>query len=328
MEILEYELNQPNIYSTLSFMPSIAWIDIETDGLSHKNKLVIIGLIFFNKETPNGRLIQLFNDDGESEYMLLKSFMRLLKDYQTEAFISFNGDAFDLPFLNARLTHHHFNTQINKKFNIDLLKIARQNKSSLPIEKLNLKSIESFLDIPRKDTISGKDSIDMYNAYLASNAPKLRQMILLHNYDDLVNMIPLLKLLDTLNLSIKDFFKPSIVLANEKWILHDYLISNGHLSVYLSQLYYKKDHENRIEHIGSSYTYLLGNIKCEFLLKSFHQDLYVIDTDAVFYKSFNDFSNNEKQAFIVYNQAEFHVHNIQALFNHLDIQKQIKTLLT
>ena len=46
------------------------FLDIETDGLSHKNKLVIIGLIQYNKK-GTAHLIQLFNDDYQSEREML-----------------------------------------------------------------------------------------------------------------------------------------------------------------------------------------------------------------------------------------------------------------
>ena len=76
------------------------FIDIETDGLSHKNKLVIIGLIQFNRK-GDAYLIQLFNDDYQSEREMLIELIQILKVHDTDYYVSFNGNSFDFPLLRS-----------------------------------------------------------------------------------------------------------------------------------------------------------------------------------------------------------------------------------
>lgn len=191
---------------------NILVIDIETDGLSHKNTIVIIGLIIL---IPNQMptVIQLFNDDYHSEYDLLIELKKIIEEHEIDYFISFNGDSFDFPFINARFQHHHIHYLIPKLINIDLLRIAKKNKDRYPLDNYKLKTIEQSLGINRTDTISGKDSIVLYQAYLESKDQKLKQIILLHNYDDILNMIPLTKLLTLTNYSF-----PSIIKIDDKKI--------------------------------------------------------------------------------------------------------------
>jgi len=190
------------------------FIDIETDGLSHKNKLVIIGLIEFNK-TGTANLIQLFNDDYQSERDMLIELIQIIRTHDTDYYVSFNGNSFDFPFLNARFKHYKINFQLSKAANIDLLRLSRQNQAHFGISDFKLKSVEKFVGINRTDTISGKDSILMFQAYIEGKSEALKRAILLHNYDDLINMIPLLKITERM----PKVFNPHIVLANRKWYI-------------------------------------------------------------------------------------------------------------
>ena len=201
------------------------FIDIETDGLSHKNKLVIIGLIQFNRNGA-AQLIQLFNDDYQSEREMLLELIHLLKVHDTDYYVSFNGNSFDFPFLNARFRHYKIDYQLPKAANVDLLRLSRQNQAHLGIADFKLKSVEKFVGINRNDTISGKDSILMFQAYIESKSEALKQAILLHNYDDLINMIPLLKVTERM----PKIFNPHCLLANRKWYLAAYHLKSNVLS--------------------------------------------------------------------------------------------------
>jgi uncharacterized protein YprB with RNaseH-like and TPR domain len=192
-----------NIKEFLDLLAQSAFIDIETTGLGHFHKLVIVGMV---RLLPNykAEVTQFFNDDGKSERELLQALIDYLKKTGVNILLSYNGDAFDLPFLNARLVKHHFSFTLNKQLNIDILKIARQNKALFGNAKLNLKHIESYLGIARTDTISGKESVELYRHYLTlklaahpiiEELEALEYVILHHNFDDLVNMLPLTALL-------------------------------------------------------------------------------------------------------------------------------------
>ncbi len=205
------------------------FLDIETDGLSHKNKLVIIGLIEFSK-TGTANLIQLFNDDYHSERDMLIELIQLVRMHNTDYYVSFNGNSFDFPFLNARFSHYKIDFHLPKAANIDLLRLSRQNQAHLGISDFKLKSVEKFVGINRNDTISGKDSILMFQAYIESKSEALKQTILLHNYDDLINMIPLLKITEHMT----KVFNPHLKCAGRKWYLASVQLKSNRLTCTIS----------------------------------------------------------------------------------------------
>jgi hypothetical protein len=70
------------------------------------------------------------------------------------------------------------------------LKWSKKIDSNI-LENRKLKTIEKLLGIERTDTISGKESIQEYKAYLLNPQKELLNKILLHNADDILNMYPL-----------------------------------------------------------------------------------------------------------------------------------------
>jgi len=206
------------------------FIDIETDGLSHKNTIVIIGLIYYESFRSIGKLIQLFNEDYHSEREMLMELIKLINQSDIDYLISFNGNSFDLPFLNARFNHYKIDFVLNRNSNIDLLRLAKANQNTLGIKDFKLKTIEKFVGINRNDIISGKDSIIMYHAYIESRSEAIKNVILLHNYDDLINMIPLLKLSEELS----NFMNPYKLIFNQKWYISNIQIKENALFCSLS----------------------------------------------------------------------------------------------
>ena len=197
MQIYKYDISTQlkNSYNTIELLKyKLLFFDIETDGLSHKNKIIIIGMILHDPIAEKSILVQLFNDDYQSEKELLLAFKEICDQHDTDYYISFNGHSFDIPFMNARFLHFHIQHQMIKSANIDLLKVAKKNLDLLKISDFKLKTIEQYVGISRNDTISGKDSILLYQAYIETKSSQVRDSILLHNYDDILNMVPLLKI--------------------------------------------------------------------------------------------------------------------------------------
>jgi uncharacterized protein YprB with RNaseH-like and TPR domain len=232
MKILESNLShQPIKY--LATNDHIMFLDIETTGLGHRHKIVLIGLVCIQKNKPT-RVIQVFNDDYQSEKQMLIYLLDLIDQEQTDYFISYNGNAFDFPFINARLEYYHIRRRLNKKLNLDLLRVARRHKKSLGITQLNLKNIETHLMIKREDTISGKESITLYFEYVSSKAKALEYVILKHNYDDIINMIPLCNLLKYEG--DNPFIKPIQVFNHhlQRWYISYVNIDGNQLNITLS----------------------------------------------------------------------------------------------
>lgn len=184
-------------------------LDIETDGLSHRHAVLLIGLVLFPARRytasfgshavegglPRPLVLQLFDDDGFSERNLLEMLRDILLTESPLRIVNFNGSSFDLPFLNARFRYHDIDFQVPASVSVDLMRVARQRREDLGLTSFSLKSVEAALGISRRDTISGAESIRLYERYLATGDPALREAVLLHNRDDIINLVPLTEIL-------------------------------------------------------------------------------------------------------------------------------------
>lgn len=180
-------------------------LDIETTGLSPKYTQVILVGIIYHKDNE-WFITQIFCDHRDEEIELLL----ILKDYihKNHMLITYNGHAFDIPYLNKRYEHHNIDFTINIKKNFDLYRVIRSSKKALNLPNYKLKTIEEYLDIYRNDQISGKESVDLYIEYENRPTVQLRDKILLHNYDDILFMIPTLDILTPIPNHIIDRYYP------------------------------------------------------------------------------------------------------------------------
>ena len=139
---------------------------------------------------------QFFANTEDDEKELLLSFVDNIKNYKNH--ITFNGLTFDIPFLNARLKKHNIDFSICKNNDIDILKLIKPFKEKLSLSDCKLKTIEKYLGIYRKDTISGKESVDLYKDYTLNQDINLKEKILLHNYEDIYYLGVIFKIKDIL----------------------------------------------------------------------------------------------------------------------------------
>lgn len=197
MNIFEYKLNDevyiPSSISNDFSNKNICFFDIETTGLSSRyNEIILIGVLCLEGESIY--IKQFFADDPCEENEILAQFAKLLNRF--EHIISFNGKSFDVPFLRNRFNHHNIFSNIDEISHQDLLQLVRKNKDLLCLENCKLKTVEKYLGIYREDTISGKDSVDLYKSYVYSKDKIKRDIILKHNYDDIFYLHKLLSLYD------------------------------------------------------------------------------------------------------------------------------------
>ena len=190
----------------------VCMFDIETTGLSpFKSFTYIIGVNVFEEGT--WKIIQLFNDDGRSEPEMIRAFQAMIKDY--DVLIEFNGDTFDIPYIQKRMSfiEEKFHIRLTDNFssiqNFDLMKLVRPCKFSLGLPNIKQKTIEKYLGIDRVDMYNGGQLIDVYLGYLAMKDERSRSLVLRHNRDDMEGMIYLssilaLDMLKPENLSFKD----------------------------------------------------------------------------------------------------------------------------
>lgn len=187
------------------------FLDIETTGLSSRNSMCfLIGLLHFDGN--NFLITNLFCEKYDEEFLMYLTLNAILKSKKNLSLISFNGDTFDIPFINKRahmlgLGKEQF-LLLNEDFNsIDLLKHFRKYAKLLNLENLKQKTIESSLSINRTDSFSGKEVINLYKEFIAFKDIEKRELILLHNQDDLIGMTALLDVLnysDLTKLELKD----------------------------------------------------------------------------------------------------------------------------
>lgn len=198
----------PNLFDVYDVDDMII-IDIETTGLHRKySKLILVGIVSFkNNQT---KVTQLFANKPTEEKELLLALINII--ICKKLIFTYNGQAFDIAYLNAKFDQHDidFNIPLYKSF--DLLRVIRKNKTKLNLVNYKLKTIEEFLGIFRADTISGMESIQLYNEYIETNSINIQEKILLHNFDDILNIIDLLEILDYCDIfSIYSEFKYPLV---------------------------------------------------------------------------------------------------------------------
>lgn len=62
------------------------------------------------------------------------------------------------------------------------------------MERYNLKTVEKFLGVHREDQIDGGISVELYCKYLETRNEEIKDIIMLHNYEDVLNLPKIFKL--------------------------------------------------------------------------------------------------------------------------------------
>jgi len=149
------------------FSDSVAFVDIETTGLSKsRDKITLVG-IYNGKESKT--YIKNINLDDIVEEL---SKYKLL--------VSFNGARFDLPFIKSEFPEIEF-----KQLHIDLM---------YPLRRIGynggLKNIEKLLGISRSDDtegMTGFDAVRLWKKYERGDREALDKLIK-YNREDIVNL--------------------------------------------------------------------------------------------------------------------------------------------
>ncbi len=205
--------------------------DIETTGFDRlHSSVMLIGFIYYNGTCF--KLIQLFAESLEDEKDLLLQFISYIED---PIFITYNGYAFDIPYINKRLEYYDIDYSLNNNMNFDLYRVVRGGKKALQLENYRLKTIEEFLSIYREDEISGKENIKLYFEYMKTKNEDLKQKILLHNNEDIKYLIPIFKILDHIPTNISYKFMPNITYSSllGRMIILDYSTSKNYIEIHI-----------------------------------------------------------------------------------------------
>ncbi|MBQ5600314.1 MAG: ribonuclease H-like domain-containing protein, partial [Lachnospiraceae bacterium] len=168
--------------SNLGKREELLFFDIETTGFSGDyNQVYLIGCVYFTETSAH--FIQWFADSKEAETEVIDTFFAFANNYRT--LVHFNGDTFDIPFIEKRCHALRLPHSFDHLESIDIYKRIKPYKKHLGLENLKQKSIETFLGISRDDKYTGGQLIKVYTEYLQTKDPYLLKLLLLHNEDDL-----------------------------------------------------------------------------------------------------------------------------------------------
>jgi len=161
---------------------SAAVVDIETTGLSAaRDAVFLIGVL--TRDEKGLKVTQFLAASREEEPAVLAAFFDFIKGF--ELILSYNGTAFDIPFINKRAKRHKMRERIDPCRSVDYLRIFRTSYLTKILPDLKLKTVEKLAGVDREDTISGKDCIAMFKAFSEQGDRLAGKKVLLHNFEDL-----------------------------------------------------------------------------------------------------------------------------------------------
>ncbi|MFP4698160.1 MAG: ribonuclease H-like domain-containing protein [Eubacteriales bacterium] len=167
--------------------------DIETTGFSRERSIIyLIGCIY--SDSNSWYLKQWLCESLSDEKKVIQVFLDFSNKFNT--IFHYNGDSFDIPFIEYRSEKHKLDSKINNIYSYDVYKNIKPYKTIFGLTSLKLKKIETFFNIKRNDLYSGKELIGYFYHFVKTNNLDLREKLLLHNEDDLkglFNLIPILQ---------------------------------------------------------------------------------------------------------------------------------------
>lgn len=179
------------------FTASSVFFDIETTGFSPAHtSLYLIGCAYHIEQMLY--IKQFFAETPEEEKEVLEQFLLLLDGFDT--IITFNGIGFDIPYLKAKCNTYGCNEHFADFTYVDIFKSISQIKHILQLPNYKQKTIEAFLGIGRDDLYSGGELIEIYHSYTKEPRPDKLEILLLHNYEDVLDMPALLPVLSYVHL--------------------------------------------------------------------------------------------------------------------------------
>ncbi|ADI74901.1 conserved hypothetical protein [Methanohalobium evestigatum Z-7303] len=149
------------------FLDSVAYVDIETTGLSNTHDHITVVGVYNGNQTKT--FVHGINLDDVADELNKYEFI-----------VTYNGACFDLPFIRKEFPELEFN-----QLHVDLI---------YPLKKLGykggLKQAEEKLGISRSDNttkMSGLDAVKLWNRYQKGDNDAL-DLLLEYNREDIVNL--------------------------------------------------------------------------------------------------------------------------------------------
>lgn len=225
----------------------IAYFDIETTGFSRQtNQIYLIGVAFKN-EDDTFTIRQWFDNTGNDEFKMLLMFREFLKNY--DMIVDFNGNSFDLPFVEERGKKYGILFHFEQFKQYDIYKEIRPVKKLIKTINLKQKSIERFLGIDREDTYDGGQLIELYHEYLSikedsAYKKSLYNFLMLHNHDDMEGLVNICDILPYKFMTEKRFHYEKTEFLEHEILIHATLPCRLRTPIFSYSKEYKLDCRN------------------------------------------------------------------------------------
>ena len=183
-----FPVSHPIALALLAFVEpeDIAVLDIETLGL-YTEAIILIGLIRFQQGML--RVTHLVVREIAEELPALVSLVEELQS--VKALVTYNGRAFDVNFIEARLRYYGLPHRLDQP-NFDLLPFARRYfREFLP--NCRLETVEKALSVERLINIPSALVPEFYLDYLRERNIGPLVAIIEHNRQDLLSLVLLLR---------------------------------------------------------------------------------------------------------------------------------------
>ena len=197
------------------------FFDIETTGLSGKvHYAYLIGTM---TRTDEGWLFrQWMAENADEEAEILRRFNETLSPEYV--LIHYTGSTFDIPFLNERFRKYGLVSNLpDPKDTIDLYRMLTPVGKYFHTANCKQTSMELLSGYPRTDCFTGQELVKSYAEYVArcrfdtSRAEMLLHDLLLHNYDDIMGLADIPKLLHYLHISDNEMQYVSLDVPDENY---------------------------------------------------------------------------------------------------------------
>lgn len=302
-QIIESTNINTTIYNGYNYNETF-FLDIETTGLSPKNSLIyLIGILYFNKEW---HLKQWFLDNAGDEENMLKDFTSFLTKSNLKNVIHFNGTTFDCKFIDDHCEIYGIDFSFANINQIDLYKTFSKYKKALSLDSLKQKALEYAYGINRKDKLNGKELISKYKEYLLNKKTENEEQLLLHNFEDIINLPTLTSIcsLDDLynnkylitNLEFVETSDSAFVTLNMENLLP--IFFNGNYYFHIKPFSCEQFSDNKTKTDNYEYKLLFGKIKkctLKFFYKDYKNYYYLPNEDMAIHKSMATFIDKDKK---------------------------------
>lgn len=185
------------------------FIDIETTGFHvRSSSLYMIGCAYLDEggcRPACWQSIQWLASNYEDEAAVLNAFAAFARLYRY--LIHFNGNQFDIPYLQNKMQQHNIHFNFDDFEGIDIYRRLSPYKTFLKLPNCRQKTIENFVTATaREDQYTGGELIDIYHEYVLNHDEEKEHFLLLHNEEDIKGMLEIVAALaipDLFHLPIK-----------------------------------------------------------------------------------------------------------------------------